>query len=53
MRHIFVRKLLNNTKIAIGWRNMAGIRKLKYRGSFEKRPIYVRKLLNYTKFGIA
>ena len=27
MRPIFVRKLLNNTKIGVGWKNKAGIPK--------------------------
>ena len=54
---IFVRKLLNNTKIDIGWRNKAGIPKvvnlcLRYGSGLEMRHIFVRKLLNNTKIGI-
>ena len=54
MGPIFVSKLLNNSKIGIGWRNKAGIPKfvilwLRYGNGLEMRPIYVRKLLNNTK----
>ena len=56
IRPIFVRKLLNNTKIGIGWRNKAGIPKfvilwLRKGSGLEMRPIFERKLLNNTKIG--
>ena len=60
---IFVRKLPNNTKVGVGWRNKAGIPKfvikvslgvcgLDMEVSLEMRPIFLRKLFNYTKIGI-
>ena len=60
---IFVRKLLNNTKTGVGWRNKAWISKFVIKVSLgicgydmelglEMRPIFVRKLLNNTKIGI-
>ena len=54
---IFVSKLLNNTKIGIGWRNKAGIPKfvilwLRYGSGLEMRPIFERKLLNNNKIGV-
>ena len=63
MRPTFVRKLLNNTKIGIGWRIKAGIPKFVIKVSIgvcgwdmevglEMRPIFVRKLLNKTITGV-
>ena len=61
---IFVRKLLNNTKIGFGWRIKAGIPKFVIKVSIgvcgwdmevglEMRPIFVRKLIiNNNKIGI-
>ena len=60
---IFVSKLLNNAKIGIGWKNMAGIPKFVIQLSvgvcgedmevvWKCALYFLRKLLNNTKIGI-